>query len=329
MASAVRRVLLALVAAAAGVGLALTVGTAGADNRASTTTTLGSTTGTPNQNICAAAINCTYVPFSSAANPGLQVALDGTVTSFSVNSGSATGAVELRVLRPAGNGKFTGAGTSPAENLAGGPQTFTVSLPVQAGDVLALDNSTSALLFDDSSANPTFTAYYQLPSLADGATAAPNNNKMGFRLLLSAIVTGTTPTTSTGTTTGTNGTVTVTTAVTTTKTVTNTKTVTPPPVIGNPTQSRSAWRLRQGTTFAVGLSTTAKVTFTFRQRVGRRSILRGTRSLNGHPGTDKLGFHGRLASGKMLKKGRYTVTISASNKSGSSKPVSLRFTITG
>ncbi|HUE26204.1 MAG TPA: hypothetical protein VMP89_05475 [Solirubrobacteraceae bacterium] len=132
--------LLSVVAASAGVALAVAVGSAGADTRASTSTTLGSTTGTPSQNICVASINCTYVPFSSAADPELDVPFDGTVTSFSVNSGSATGAVELRVLRPAANGRFTGAGTSPAESLAGGAQTFTVSLPVKAGDVLALDN---------------------------------------------------------------------------------------------------------------------------------------------------------------------------------------------
>jgi hypothetical protein len=326
--STIRGALVALVAAAAGVGLAIGVGTAGADNAAPTTTTLGSTTGTPNQNICLTGFDCTYVPFASAANPGLQVPLNGSVTSFSVNSGSATGSVQLRVLRPAGNGKFTGVGTSPAQTLAGGPQTFTVSLPVQAGDVLALDNSSSALLFDGATANPAFTAYYNSlstsPGLADGSTAAPDNNRTDRRLLLSAVVTGTTPTTSTSTatTTGTNGTVTV------TKTVTTTKTLTPRPVIGNPTQARSSWRRKQGTSFAFGLGTSAKVKFVFRQRVGRRSVQRGLLSFNGHPGTNRRRFTGRVG-GKALKKGRYTVTITATNQSGTSKPVSLSFAITG
>ena len=318
----IRGALVALVAAAAGVGLAVSVGTAGADNAAPTTTTLGSTTGTPSTNICVASINCTYVPFSSAANATLQVPLNGKVTSFSVNSGSASGSVQLRVLRPAGNGQFTGAGTSPAESLAGGPQTFTVSLPVQAGDVLALDNSTSALLFENASATSALTAYYQPPpGLPDGTTAAPNDDAL-LHLLLSATVTGTAPTTGTGTTTGTNGTVTV------TKTVTTTKTVTPRPVIGNPTQSRARWRIGHGTTFAFGLGTTAKVQFVFRQRIGRRSVQRGLVSFNGRPGTNRRGFTGRLG-GKTLKKGRYTVTITATNQAGTSKPVSLSFAITG
>jgi hypothetical protein len=321
--------LLAVAASAAGLGLAVAVGSAGADNRAATTTTtLGSTTGTPNQNICLATFDCTYVPFSSAANPTLQVPLNGSVTSFSVNSGSGTGSVQLRVLRPAGSGNFTGVGTSPAEPLSSGGNTFSVSLPVHAGDVLALDNSTSALLFDTSSLNPVFTAYYQPSSsgpsgLPDGSTASPNNNKMGYRLLLSAVVTGTAPTT----TTTANGT-----SVTTTVsggTTTVVKTVQPRPVIGNPTQSRPRWRLSQGTTFAFGLGTSAKVKFTFRQRVGRHSTVKGARSLNGHPGTNRLAFNGKLSNGKRLKKGRYTVTITATNQAGGSKPASLSFTITG
>jgi hypothetical protein len=317
--------LIALAASAAGLGLAVAVGSAGANTPALTTTTLGSTTGMPTQNICSAGINCTYVPFSSAANPTLQVPFNGVVTSFSVNSGSASGAVELRVLRPAGNGAYTGAGTSPAQTLAGGPQTFSVSLQVRAGDVLALDNSTSALLFDASTSNPVLTAYYQLPSLADGSTAAPNNNKTGFRLLLSATVVGSTMTTSTST----SGTTTVTTTVSGgTTTVTRTVTVTSPPVLGNLTQSHSSWRVGKGTTFAFGLSTNAKVTLAFRRHVGRRTVAAGSLSFNGHPGTVRRSFKGR-PRGKRLKKGRYTVRITAANSAGTSKSVSISFKVTG
>jgi hypothetical protein len=54
------------------------VGSAGADNRAATTTTLGSTTGTPSPNLCVATFDCTYVPYTGVSNPGLQVPFDGT-----------------------------------------------------------------------------------------------------------------------------------------------------------------------------------------------------------------------------------------------------------
>jgi hypothetical protein len=323
--------LIALVASAAGIGLAVVAGSAGAATPAAmTTTTLGSTTGTPSQNICLTGLDCTYVPFNSAAAPGLQVPFDGTVTSFSVNSGSATGAVQLRVLRPAGNGQYTGAGTSSLQNLAGGPQTFTVSMTVKAGDVLAVDNSSSALLFDTSTSNPVFTAYYQPatsgPSgLPDGSTAVPGTNKPGYRLLLSATVVGSTTTASTSTT----GATTVTTTSTGgTTTVTRTVTVTGRPVIGNPTQSRSSWRVGQGTTFAFGLSTNARITLTFRRHVGRKVRSAGALTFNGHPGTVRHTFKGRVA-GKRLVKGRYTVVITASNATGHSRSVSLKFRVTG
>lgn len=325
-----------MVVLSAGVGLAALVGSAGASTpAAAATTTLGSTTGTPSQNInaCNSPITCTFVPFSSAANPSLRVPFDGTVTSFSVNAGSAGGTVELRVLRPAANGQFTGAGTSPTETLAAGPNTFTISLPVKAGDVLGLDNATAALMFDTSTANPVFTAYYQ-PALANGSTGTPGNNQTGYRLLLSATVTSSGTTTTTGgttTTTGANG----------TTTVTVTKTATAPPIIGNPTQSHSAWRegtklasfarkrrAPVGTTFAFGLSTASRVKFAFSQRVGARKLLRGTLSFAGHAGTDRLFFQGRLSRTRRLSKGRYTVLMTATNNAGSSRPASLSFTIT-
>jgi hypothetical protein len=202
-----------LAAGAAGVAAAVALGSAGGSTSpagaatTAQTVTLGNATTGPSSsftNICVAGSNCTYLPFSGVSQPGLQVPFDGTVRSFSVNSGSSGNQVELRVLRPAGGGKFTGAGTSPPEKLPGGPATFTVSLPVKAGDILGLDNSDSALIFESGDPN-AITAYYELPSLAEGATAAPNRTATGDRLLLSAVVvqtitTGTTGTTTTGTT---------------------------------------------------------------------------------------------------------------------------------
>jgi hypothetical protein len=140
-----------LVAAVAGLAVALATTTA---RGAGQTVTLGSTSGSPSANICVGGIKCTYVPFTGVSNPGLQVPFDGTVTSFSVNAGSAGGSVGLRVLRPAAPGQYTGAGTSPPKTLGLGVSTFAVSLPVKAGDLLGLDNESSALMFDKSSASP-------------------------------------------------------------------------------------------------------------------------------------------------------------------------------
>jgi len=146
--------------------------------------TLGSTTGTPSANICVASIRCTYLPIQPAK---LRVPFNGTVTQFRVKAGSATGTVWLRVLRPAGGGKFTGVGTSGPRALGLGVSTFTVSLRVKAGDLIGLDNDSSALIFDTSGAT-AITDYYELPPLGNGQTAAPNNVQAGDRLLLSATV---------------------------------------------------------------------------------------------------------------------------------------------
>lgn len=324
------------VAGAATAGLIASAGDpAGTAGAATTpqTVTLGSTVGNPTANICVAGITCTYAPFTGVAAPALEVPFDGTVTSFSVNSGSAGNHVQLRVLRPASGGRFTGAGTSATETLAGGPTTFTVSLPVKAGDILGLDNSDSALMFD---ATPSaITAYYELPALSDGATAAPNHNQSGDRLLLSAVVVQGTTTTTTTTTTA------------------------AAPTITGLRQARRRWRegnrpatiarAATGTVFTFDLSAAARVTVTFTGRVsGRRvggrcvaptranrrrpacerTVRPGRLSFAGHAAANALSFDGVLGR-RALPLGRYTARFSASNAQGQATPVELTFTIVG
>jgi hypothetical protein len=303
--------------------------------------------------------NCTYVPFHlNSSTPELQVppGFDGTVTSFSVNAGSTGGKVELRVLRPEGGGQFKGAGTSPAETITNtGGQTFNISLPVKAGDVLGLDNASSAVLFDNTDAT-YFTQYYQpmnadgTPGLPDNTTAAPNNQANQTRLLLSAVVQSSGTTTSTGTSSGTS------TGTTSTSTPTG-----PAPAIASPTQSHRTWREGNelpviarkrppvGTTFSFKLNEKAQVVFTFTQQLpGRRvkgkcvaptrhnrhnrkctrNLVRGTLSFVGHAGTNKVFFEGRLSNGRRLKPASYTLAIIATNSARqSSNRASLRFTI--
>jgi hypothetical protein len=303
--------------------------------------TIGSTTGTPSMNLCM--LPCTYVPHNSVDDPELKVPANGTVTSFSVNSGSATGTVELRVLRPdpAHPGQFTGVGTSPAESLAvTGAQTFAVSMPVKSGDVLGLDNGSQAILFDDSSPSP-ITAFYR-PPLADGATAVPNNAKSGFRLLLSAVVQPA-ATTTTSTTTGTPP---------------------QPPSLTHVTQSHQVWRLGSklasvslahksrppvGTTFSFTLDQLGVVTLSFSQRLPGRRIggncvaqrpnnrhkprctrlaSRGALSLAVRRGSSRVSFQGRISKTRKLQPGNYQVTIAARNATGKpSQTATLKFTI--
>jgi hypothetical protein len=329
--------------AAALTGSALAAGIA-SGSTSPQTVTLGSTSGTPSAyNLCGSGINCTYVPFTNVLTPGLAVPFAGTVTSFSVNSGSSGGAVELRVLRPAANGQFTGAGTSPPETLNVGVSAFTISLPVQPGDVLGLDNATSALMFDTGATSPTpITSYYE-PALADGATEEPNLNQSGYRLLLSATVQASSATTTT----------------TTTSTTVSTAT---PPRLTDVRQSQRVWReghalasfsrdrpVPIGTTFAFGLNEPATVTLTFTHQLAgrrvngkcvaetkanerRRSCKRPAQAhglrFDGHAGANQVRFQGRLSRSRRLPPGPYSMLVSATNAAHQqSRAVTLHFTI--
>lgn len=337
-------------ALAAAIAIATATATAGPTAQ---TVTLGSTSGTPSANICSAMVRCTYLPFAGVSNPALQVPFDGTATSFSVNSGSAGAIVELRVLRPAGGGQFTGAGTGAPETLNAGVNTFAVSLPVKAGDVLGLDNDSSALIFDTSSAT-AIASYYQMPALSDGATAAPTQFQGGYRLLLSAAVTQ--PTTSSSTTTSST--------TTTGGSPTSTAPTSTPPTITGAAESHRVWRDGKklavvsrkhkpgnapvGTSFSFKLNQLARVTFTFTQRLSgrkvnrrcvaqtkkdrskpacKRTVTQGTISFPGHPGLNNVVFEGRIPSSK-LQAGLYTLQIAATNAAGQrSSSAWLAFTI--
>ena len=270
--------------------------------------------------------------------------LDGTVTSFAVNSGSAGNMVELRVLQPAGGGQFTAIASGPTETLAGGPQSFSVSLPVKAGEVLALDNGDSALLFDTTTSTDT-AWYYQsrarrrLDRRADhpGARLPParqrhdppepddDDDDLDDD--------------------------------------DDTSTTTPPvpPVLSHVSQTHKTWRLGTklatissskkpppvGTTFKFDLNQVAQVSFAFEQLFPARKV-KGrcvpqtshnlhaskctrygrsrTMSLTAAAGSDKVAFDGRVSRSTKLKNGSYEVSIQASAAGGRSNTETLKFT---
>lgn len=78
--------------------------------------------------------------------PGANVAspVDGTIVRWHVLDASG-GEFELRVLRPVAGGGYTAVGSSAFElPTSEALQTFTSDLPVQAGDLIGLDNSSTA-----------------------------------------------------------------------------------------------------------------------------------------------------------------------------------------
>jgi hypothetical protein len=128
------------------------------------------------------------------------------------------------------------------------------------------------------------------------------------------------------------------------------------PVLGNVHESAHQWREHKtskktppvGTTFSFTLNEPARVSFSFTldsgREVGHKCVpqttanahdrpckLRrpeGAVSLSGHTGSDAIRFVGRLATGKLLPLGSYTVTITASVPTRQkSRPRTLAFKI--
>jgi hypothetical protein len=159
--------------------------------------------------------------------------------------------------------------------------------------------------------------------------------------------------------------VTVTTAdaVGNTTTASATIVISPPrPILTSLRQSTSRWREGTrparisrrparppiGTTISFALNVPAQVTARFTQTaagrlVGRscvapsrrnarrrhcsRTLARGTLSLPGHAGVNRVIFQGKVTRSRRLAPGRYTLTVMAANSAGSSTPSSLAFTI--
>jgi hypothetical protein len=131
----------------------------------------------------------TYIQYSGTMPaPEYVSPIEGTIVTWRIASGSMGNEVRLRVLRPAGGGKFTGVGTSAAAMTSGAPlDTFATSLPIKAGDVIGVDNASSALMFTTG----VLGAYPELfaPALVDGAPAAqpkPVSGGSAYQLQINA-----------------------------------------------------------------------------------------------------------------------------------------------
>ena len=65
--------------------------------------------------------------------------VDGTVISWSINTEPTTGNYAFRVLRPAGGDQYTAVASVPQFVTGVGVHTFSANLPIQTGDLIALD----------------------------------------------------------------------------------------------------------------------------------------------------------------------------------------------
>ncbi len=148
--------------------------------------TIGSNlAGDATSNLCFG--SCTFIQ-TSGGTPVAASSVDGTVVRWRLKAGSTGGTVMLRVLRPAGT-SFTAVANSETQTVTSDMNTFVTSLPIKAGDVLALDNDSSGLYFTIAPSIALPLVKFFQPALGASATGAPNNQQTNLELLMNADVT--------------------------------------------------------------------------------------------------------------------------------------------
>jgi hypothetical protein len=150
------------------------------------TSSVGSSSGTPTANICPLSISCTYVNYKRG-KPTDTIKYTGTLSSWSLNAGSVGGQVQLRILQPAGHGKLEFVQSSSWQTVTStGKNTFAANIKVKAGDVLALTNSASGIYM--ATAPSGTCVQYFMGSVSNGSTGKPSHASPELELLLSANV---------------------------------------------------------------------------------------------------------------------------------------------
>jgi len=183
--------------------------------------------------------------------------------------------------------------------------TFTTNLPIKAGDVIALDNSSSGLYFSNLSTVTVPLLLYFQPALPDGASGTPTNQRTNVELLVNADIAPTPPP-----------------KPTPASKISKLK-LKPRSFRAAKSGGSIAKRLPVGTKVSYKLSSDATVKFVVRRAKTGRS--RGSFTVAGRAGKNSFKFTGRVRNHK-LRKGRYRLvgTPSAAGKTGKAKRASFR-----
>jgi hypothetical protein len=118
----------------------------------------------------------------------LSSPVSGTIIRWRVTTAgpAGTGTYALRVLRPSG-GQFIGEGTSVGNVTTSGPQTFTASVPIQAGDLIGVDSPGSPS--DVAAATVAGSkAHTWIPTFPDGTMSGIGTDVPNYELALNADV---------------------------------------------------------------------------------------------------------------------------------------------
>lgn len=152
------------------------------------TVTVGSPMTMPLNATSACGGGCTWAN-TALAESGANVTspVSGTIVRWRIAAGSTGGPFELRVIRPAGGGLYTGFGTSaPAQPTGSVDQTFTINMPIQAGDLIGINAPNGAGVPRFTPPGSTLSNWN--PPLGDGNSALAPTNFTSFEQLFNADV---------------------------------------------------------------------------------------------------------------------------------------------
>jgi hypothetical protein len=117
----------------------------------------------------------------SEAGANVTSPVSGAVVGWKMNGNYSGGPFRLRVLKPAGSGQYTGAGSSATVSPISGPQAYTTDLPIAAGDLIGLDVHEGCIGAAGVAGSDLINWN---PALPDGSTLAPpypfSNIELGF-----------------------------------------------------------------------------------------------------------------------------------------------------
>lgn len=136
---------------------------------------------------CGNGAGCTWANTAlGGAGTNVTSPVSGVVVLYRI-AGGYSGTFKLRVLRPAGGGQYTGAGTS-SPTTATGTATLPIatSLPIQAGDLIGIDYGNGHHLSDTSVTGSAIGEW--APLLANLSTGAPTPYATDKELLFNADV---------------------------------------------------------------------------------------------------------------------------------------------
>jgi hypothetical protein len=123
---------------------------------------------------------------------GLSSPVNGTVVRWRIRVGDSTRVTNLRIIRPLGDGLFTGAGTSASVTPPINATTsYNVQLPIRIGDYIGIDCCSPGAPGAEFFVPGPAIRYEWQPSLADGGPGRPPLFTNLYEIALNAEITTT------------------------------------------------------------------------------------------------------------------------------------------